>query len=93
MTKMTMYKVKSLAELPYPRHQMISVAISATSDDNDDDDQYDDVQGQILGRVAISASSDDQPHSLNSDSVRSDRIFSTFDKVRGGGIVRGGRTD
>ena len=79
---------KSLAELLYPRHQMISVAISATSDDNDDDDQYDDVQGQILGRVAVSASSDDQPHSLNSDSVRSDRIFSTFDKVRGGGFVK-----
>ena len=79
---------KSLAELLYPRHQMISVAISATSNDNDDDDQYDDVQGQILGRVAVSASSDDQPHSLNSDSVRSDRIFSTFDKVRGGGFVK-----
>ena len=64
---------------------MITVAACASSDDVD---QYDDVQGQVLGSVAVSASSDDdQPHSLNSDSVRSDRIFSTFDKVRGGGIV------
>ena len=88
MINMTMCKVKSLAELPYLRHPMISIAVLATSDDNDDDDGDDDVQGQTLGRVAVSASSDDQPHSLNSDSVRSDRIFSTFDKVRGGGFVK-----
>ena len=82
---MTKSKVKSLPGLPYLRHQMIIVTVHA-SDDGDrygGDDQYDVVQGQVLGRVAVSASSDDQPHLLNSDSVRSDRIFSTFDKVRG----------
>ena len=86
MTTMTKSKVKSLPGLPYLRHQMITVTVHA-SDDGDrygGDDQYDVVQGQVLGRVAVSASSDDdQPHLLNSDSVRSDRIFSTFDKVRG----------
>ena len=82
---MTKSKVKSLPGLPYLRHQMIIVTVHASDDgDRYGDDQYDVVQGQVLGRVAVSASSDDdQPHLLNSDSVRSDRIFSTFDKVRG----------
>ena len=57
--------------------------------DDDGEDQCDVVQGQVLGRVGVSASSDDRTHLLNSDSVRSDRIFSTFDKVRGGRYCKG----